>query len=293
MHFDKPIFILGNPRSGTTLFRLMLNNHPHITIPPECGFIEWWFWKYADWRSEDIYTNRLNEFISDLSSSKKIETWKIDFSYIRQQICYFKPESYANLCSIINYCYGVLKGKNELQRWGDKNNYYISICDKLLKIYPSAQFIHVIRDGRDVAASYMELSKLNSNSIYKPVLPVDIRQIADQWVTNLEKCNSFFEKLSKKNRTICKYETLIKNTESELERICDFLSLNFDKNMLTYYIDNLNNAVEPIETMDWKQKTLLQPDVQNLGRFKAVLTNEEISVFERIADKFLKLNNYL
>ena len=40
-HFrtEDPVFILANPRSGSTLFRLMLAAHPSIVIPPESEFI--------------------------------------------------------------------------------------------------------------------------------------------------------------------------------------------------------------------------------------------------------------
>ena len=44
-----PVFVLGSPRSGTTLLRLMLTCHRHIVVPPECGFCVWLYPQFQDW----------------------------------------------------------------------------------------------------------------------------------------------------------------------------------------------------------------------------------------------------
>lgn len=49
MPHSTPIFILGNPRSGTTLLQLMLACHPRLAVPPECGFALWLYDRYGDW----------------------------------------------------------------------------------------------------------------------------------------------------------------------------------------------------------------------------------------------------
>jgi hypothetical protein len=57
----KQVFIIGNPRSGTSLLRIMLNSHSSMVVPPECGFIQWWYQKYKDWPSN--YT--INDFVKN------------------------------------------------------------------------------------------------------------------------------------------------------------------------------------------------------------------------------------
>ena len=54
-------FILGNPRSGTTLLRLMLNSHPKLGVPPECGMIQWWNEKYKNKNLQDVYDTFIND----------------------------------------------------------------------------------------------------------------------------------------------------------------------------------------------------------------------------------------
>ena len=70
---DEPIFVLGGPRSGTTMLRLMISAHHSICIPPECGFALWLHEKYKDWNKSQGYT----QFLEDLLASKKFETRKL------------------------------------------------------------------------------------------------------------------------------------------------------------------------------------------------------------------------
>ena len=72
--------MIGNPRSGTSLLRLMLNNHPFISVPPECGFVVWLYEKY---KNEKFVNKKLiNNFIIDLLGCKKFETWGLSKSEI-------------------------------------------------------------------------------------------------------------------------------------------------------------------------------------------------------------------
>ncbi|MGB0789818.1 MAG: sulfotransferase, partial [Marinirhabdus sp.] len=71
------VFILGNPRSGTSLLRLMLNQHSSIVAPPESGFSLWWLHKYGNWCKADNAPQKINGFIDDVLSSRKIETWHL------------------------------------------------------------------------------------------------------------------------------------------------------------------------------------------------------------------------
>jgi hypothetical protein len=101
----QPVFILGNPRSGTSLFRIMLNAHPEIVAPPECGFAHWWLRKYYNWQESDIKTNRLNKFLDDLFGSTKIETWDLQQKSVEALILSIKPKTYSELVKCIYLSY--------------------------------------------------------------------------------------------------------------------------------------------------------------------------------------------
>lgn len=286
----KEIFILGNPRSGTSLFRLMLNQHSEIVAPPECGFMQWWYTKYKDWTEKDNFSKRLELFLNDLFTSKKIETWDIDIKKLRDFILAKDPKNYGDLAKCVYLIYD-LQPEN-IKVIADKNNYYIHHIDDLKSIWPDAKFIHLIRDGRDVACSYIDMGKLKTNSPYKPELSVNIELIAKEWISNNLTISRSKEEDSE-DYLLIKYENIIEQTQSTLTEVCTFLDLSFESNMLDYYNPNNLNRSEPAKTFDWKRKTREKPDPNRIGRYKTDLTEEQIKKFNLIAETHLKYYGYI
>ena len=280
----QPFFILGNPRSGTSLFRIMLDSHSNIVVPPECGFIEYFYEKHKNWN-----LNRLNEFTKDILNSKKFETWGIDSEKLSKALYDECPKSYQEACFIVNQAYAKKQNK-KTEYWGDKNNYYINIIPKIKLIFPEAKFIHLIRDGRDVATSYLELKDIKTNSPYKPNLPESIEEIAREWSDNNLKISTELESSTK--YLLVKYEDLVKNPKETLISVTDFLEVKFDEQMLNYAQKNKEDKKEPEELMAWKKKTLENPDKGRIGKFHVFFDENEIEKFEQICSSTLLKYSY-
>jgi len=282
------VFILGNPRSGTSLLRLMLNSHPFMTAPPESGFLHWWYSKYGAWNLHDAKAvARIQEFVNDLLTSRKIETWKIDKEELIKFIMQHQPATYGELGSLVYEYWSTLDHKVP-QVILDKNNYYIHYLNDLLSIWPEAKFIFLIRDGRDVACSYLDLQKLDSQSPYKPKLPVTIEAIATDWLKNNQEIYEFLSTLPKERWLMLKYEDLVTRTREELTAVTSFLNIEFSDQMLSYY----TMPAEPASTLDWKRKTLEKPDASNIGRYATNLKPEEIELFNKKAGNMLNFAGY-
>ena len=101
-------FILGYPRSGTTLFRLMLNNHPELALPPECGFAEWMYEEFSSKRMND---NTYRVFLVKAFQSRKFETWGLNYDDVEESIMMNKPKNYQELVFEIYKCYASKVGK--------------------------------------------------------------------------------------------------------------------------------------------------------------------------------------
>ena len=287
MLINEPFFILGNPRSGTSLLRLMLNSHPNIVVPPESGFLQWWYEKHkAITKEEFLDENFISEFVRDILSSKKIEDWELQYDSLITLINKNKPSNYADICSLVYYLYGRNHNKKDFII-GDKNNYYISHTETINTIYPNAKYVHLIRDGRDVACSYIKVGELKTQSKYKPILPTDIDKIAKEWSSNIKMIDKFIKKVPSIK---IRYEDLILFPETTLKTITQFLSIDYSNKMLNFYLDKNND--EPTSTIDWKLKTKQPIDKTNLDKYKQILTKEEISIFKSIAGSILKQNGY-
>jgi hypothetical protein len=287
-----PLFILGNPRSGTSLLRIMLTCHPEICIPPECGFAQWLYGKYKNWQlGPKSYKFIAKDFVNDLKNSKKIETWNLNFREIEKQISSQQPECYADLVYTV-YLQFMLQTKINASILGDKNNYYIKHLDILNSIFPNASYLFIVRDGRDIACSYRGLHKIKTKSIYKPVLPTAIDKIAAEWSRNNKAAVNFLSAIDRQRWHAITYEELIKKPENTLNRICSWLNIAFSTEMLDFHKHNRELKIEPIQTLDWKTKTLQPLDPQNIGKFRINLSPSEIMRFEEISFEMMKHFSY-
>jgi hypothetical protein len=121
-----PIFIVGCQRSGTTLLRLILDAHPHLSVGPESRFLD----DLAKVTGDDWH---------------RIEPYGLPREYFH--------ERFAQLFHDFQMDYATRRGK---QRWGDKSPRYTMHIPFLDQLFPACQVIHVIRDGRDVVSSHRQ-----------------------------------------------------------------------------------------------------------------------------------------
>lgn len=281
----KPFFIIGNPRSGTTLLRLMLNNHRHIIVPPECGFSMWYYNKYRD--SDFLQAKLISLFLEDLYRAKKIETWNLDRMLLEDVINDYSPKTYAEIVKCVYISFAKQHGKNPLLL-GDKNNFYLDYLKEIKELYVDAKLVCIVRDGRDVACSYKALNEKSIESLYVPKLSSDIQVIAQEWKNNnlkIMNCND--EAIH-----IVRYEDLISKPDIELQKICFFLGEEYDSGMLDYYKKNISEKQEPVEFLQWKEKTCQSVDSKNREKYKTILKNDEIDQFNTIAGDILSSFGY-
>ena len=290
---QNPLIIIGGPRSGTSLLRLIINAHSDVLVPPECGFIIWLYPRYSEWNvvnSND--PTKVAAFVDDLLGCKKMDTWQLDRTDVAKHIQSLQPENYADLCGTVYLAYATRMGR-KVQGWGDKNNFHIHHLDELRSIYEDARFLHIVRDGRDVACSYREVMNSSSDSPYAPVLETDIDGIAAEWSGNVMKVDSFVKLLPPEKGTTIRYEDLVSDPSKVVAELCRWLELLFEPEMLLFYKGNRARNLEPRITLDWKKRTLGPISSNTVGRYKKLLNDEEISRFNDIAAIALRKFDYL
>jgi len=277
-----PFFIIGNPRSGTTMFRLMLTSHKTIYVPTESGWALHLSSKYQKHNDIDV-----DAFLADLQQCKKIEYWDIDYvdlkNYLKGRNKHYRQIS----ASVYQYCatkYGKVI-------YGDKNNNYLNHVEDLSQIYPESKFIHLVRDGRDVACSYRNLQKLEKGK-YFPDLPSSVIDCAYEWVKNIETIQNSLSKLKKDQYLEIRFEDLVNNTERALAKVCTFLEQDYDDNMLKFYLKNRDEGLEPEDLMKWKQDTSKPIDTSQTGKWKHNFFAEDKLFFQTIASHTLKEYGY-
>lgn len=281
-------FIIGNPRSGTTLFRLMLHKHSKMSVPPEAGFL---VWLYDKFNSSD-FSNGYIDILNALKETKKIEAWNLEYTLLEEYLLKEKPKKFFAVMDKIYEFYSFFTLKKEVSIFGDKNNYYLQHIKLLSKLYTKAKFIHIVRDGRSVAASYKGVMKKNINSKYAPILPTNMDVIATEWCSNLDTIEDGFMCLDNTRTYTIRYEDLILNPKEVLTNVCEFLSVPFEEKMLEYYKINEEEGLEPKEYIAWKSKNLQPLRTNEVEQYKTLET-DELKLFESCALKKLKKYKYL
>lgn len=284
--WKNPIFILGNPRSGTSLLRLMLDSHTAIGIPPESHFFLWLEEKYGDW--DEVF---LEDYLEDLFLSTKFETWNLKKHDLKNFILSNSCDSYAKLTSLV-YLFYSINNQPDISFWGDKNSLWVDKLEKIDFYYPNAYYVFIVRDGRDVACSYKSLNKKQMLHKYAPKLDNDVSEIAKKWSFHNTKVDSFLSKISINNFVKIRYEDLVNKPEETLKNVLKMLGLSLEKEQLNYF-KRTRESIEPDIFFHWKEKLLKPLDVDNIGKYKNELTNDEINTFNQIAYQVLKQNSYL
>lgn len=212
------MFIIGCERSGTTLLMSMLNCHSKIAIPYESHFIISYYNKLA-------YYNNLNNdkdkyhMVSDILQHERVIEWdkKIDINKIDYKNC-------NNFSEIINAIYDEYARLRYKQVWGDKTPLYSEYMDIINKLFPDSKFIHIIRDGRDVALSLKKLW-------YQGQLLNGL----DYWCKTAFLAHKMGNMLPTDRYYEIHYESLVTDPRLELKGICSFLNIEYEDEMLRYH----------------------------------------------------------
>lgn len=282
-----PIFVIGNPRSGTTLLRLMLTCHSNICVPPESG---WLIHLYSKYRQSTWSTNQLEAFVDDLLAVPKTETWRLDKCHVLKYLQKSCPRTYTEVATLV-YQYYIDQNQPGKNRFGDKNNFYIRHIQIIKTIYPDALFLHIIRDGRDVACSYRGISQKKEK--YTPNLPKDICSIAYEWTKNEQRIQRDLQNINPVQVHHVRYEELALYPQDVLQNICNFIDEPYEEGMLTFDKANRENFLEPDLYMGWKRLTKQPLTPTRVGRWKQELAQGEQFLFHTIAGKQLKDYQYV
>ena len=157
----------------------------------------------------------------------------------------------------------------------------------------NARFLHIVRDGRDVACSYREVMHRKTDNPYAPKLETAVSKIALEWSANVTKVESFCSNLSDSKCKTIKYEDLVTDPQIQIFSICDWLGIGFEKDMVRFYQKGKQKILEPLQTLEWKQRTLTPISNLTVGRYAKLLTNDELSTFNGNASTALRRFNYL
>ena len=213
-----PLFVLGVNRSGTTLLRVILDRSSGIAIPEESRFIP----LLARRHRGEIDPAA---FRDDLRRIHELVRWKLD----PEDVALRPGMATAEAISSVFETYAAMHGK---PRWGDKTPMYMRHIPLLERLFPSAVYVHLIRDGRDAAVSFMQMPPGTYTRTWAH--PSGPAGFARQWVTEIRSARALGRRVGPTRYLEVRYEELAAEPDRTVRAVCDFAVLPFDDSMLEY-----------------------------------------------------------
>ncbi|GAC1398038.1 MAG: sulfotransferase [Chloroflexota bacterium] len=248
-----PVFVGGHHRSGTTLIRTMLNRHPRIACGPEGHLLD---------RTE---FRAFHQYLED--------TWAADLSRyglgtddLDRAIAAFIDDFFTR--------FTLTQGK---QRWAEKTPKNILSIDYLFRLFPGAQFIHMIRDPRDVHCS-VQSKALVSTPRWTGVTP---EMTAESWVKRVTIGLQWRDHPCRYREVL--YEDLVQNPELIMRSIIEFLGESWDARMID--VDGYDEGILPPNA----QRPIF---TSSIGRWRKDLPIDDVRRIEVIAGSAMKRIGY-
>jgi hypothetical protein len=204
-------FIVGVARSGTTLLRFMLDAHSELTIPPETGFLP---------TVAHLGPER-EAFFATVTGFESWPDFHLDAALLRERLALLAPFTVPAALRAFYRLYAERFGK---PRWGDKTPSYGLHAEAIGALLPEARFVHIIRDGRDVALSVRPLWFAPGPTL---------EDAARDWAERVQKTRA---ECARAGHAIeVRYEDLVTSPEATLRRVCAFLDLAFEPGMVSWH----------------------------------------------------------
>jgi Sulfotransferase family len=259
----------------------MLDSHPEMAIPHETHFLVDLVGAKSEVRTAEAFGALVTRYF----------TWRdfeLDDIAFRRTIARIQPFTVPDAIRSFFAQYAARFGKS---RWGDKTPGYFAIMREIEDQLPEVRFVHLIRDGRDVAVSKRHL--------WFGAGP-DIEDQARNWVGYIREA----QETGARSGHYCeiRYEELVASPEPVLRSLCTFLELPYSSEMLAYH----RRAHERLaELKGWPDRgasasefevmhalTRKPPQTSRIGRWRTEMSREEVRSFEAIAGETLQSAGY-
>lgn len=254
----------------------MLDSHPEMAIPGESHFVAK-LWRWRRWfRSGDgVDAERLARTIM---RTPHFRLWALPEETVWRRVRVLEKPGYAEVVGAIFAAYADHHGK---PRWGDKTPIYVRSLPLLGRLFPEARFVHLVRDGRDVALSYLSV----------PWGPGTIWQAAHKWRRDVTAGRAAGAVLGPGRYLEVRYEQLVREPRPVLERVCAFAGLSFHEEMLNHERDAEDRIQAPPDGLPY-HASAARPPTPGLRDWRSQMPARDVLAFEAVAGRLLSELGY-
>ena len=270
------VFFVGCPRSGTTLLRRIGDAHPELAVMRELHWLPHWWERRVGLTAEGMVTPVLVAKLRQDPRFARLEVDPADFDTLLED---GPPKHYARFVTEVFDLHGKVKGK---LRVGEKTPKYVRYLSTLHSLWPHARFVHLIREGGNVALSLLEWSRSDrAAGRFSTWVEDPMTTAALFWEWNVRLGREAGRFLGPQRYRELRYEALVADPERECRSMCEFLALAYDPVMLRFHEGR--TKAEP----GLSAKKAWRPVTAGLRDWRAQMAPGDVRRFEAVAGPLL------
>lgn len=271
------LFVVGCPRSGTTLLQRMLDSHPQLAVVNDSHFIP----QAIDDFPVGVNPALTPALVQRVRENRRFHRLPLPPTALDDAAA--NSGTYGELVTHLYTQFSNLRGKS---LGGEKTPDYVRKQPRLHGLFPWARFIHIIRDGRDVTLSTLQWAHEYKGPGHSDLWKVEpLAACALWWRWHVKIGQSDGAGLGAVYHEL-KYEDLVSDSEATLRTLSQFLGLPFANEMLTFHQGKVRDEI------GLNAKDAWLPPTAGLRDWRTQMSATDIELFEALAGDLLDTLGY-
>ena len=274
MATDRPFFIVGCDRSGTTMLRLILDRGGDVAIPTESMFLV----DMARLRGRfgGLDTDAEFDALAErVWAHPKVREWRLPEGPPKRQ----GRTGEAAYRAALEAPYLAYARAHKKPGWGDKTPYYVNHIGEIRRVFPQARIVNMVRDGRDVALSLLRV----------PFGPSNVWAAAGQWRQAIDAGDRAAAELGDDLLTV-RYEDVVTDPAGVVPAVCGFLGIDYAAEMLAVEETPPDRIAAGQEA--WFSELYAGISASSVGKWRRQMSAGDAALFGSIAGEQLARHGY-
>lgn len=248
------------------MLRVVLDRSPGIAVPDETFFIP-----QLARRHRGVVDPA--ELLDDSRRLPRLAAWGVPADELAARL---RPG--MTIGEALDAVFSAYAAKHGKPRWGDKTPMYMRHLGLIERLFPDAQYVHLIRDGRDAALAFLDIPEGVVTRTWAH--PRSAAGFACEWRTEIRGARDLGRRVGPSRYVEIRYEDLVSDLDGIVRSVCDFAGLPFEPEMLEY-VGAVDLTAKP------HHQRLLQPPTRGVRDWRSEMSREDALGFEAIAGDLL------